>query len=259
MNSGSQKKYELTDITRGEDGLILHRIRALRRIPTRSVSVGDLGGWVESEQNLSQYDDAWIRDDACVYGNAWVGGSALISGGACVYNDAEVIDSAWVCGHAVVRGDASIRDRAHICGEARVRHNAAIFDRAKVSDHAVVDDYARVYGDAEVSGNAAVYDYARIEGTAFVGGEARVGHSITLRSETVVDRNGVLFLSLGGFFPVNATKTHFRIGCRTLKWAEYIAQFEALLVRYDAKPDEAAWYRLAFETAKKTFWNRGVE
>lgn len=47
------KKYELTDITKEYMGRTLHRIKALRDVDV-SVKAGDLGGWVESEDNLSQ-------------------------------------------------------------------------------------------------------------------------------------------------------------------------------------------------------------
>ena len=43
------KKYELTDETMEWEGHTLHRIKALRDF--NYVKAGDLGGWVESEDN----------------------------------------------------------------------------------------------------------------------------------------------------------------------------------------------------------------
>ena len=54
------KKYKLTDEV---NDLGLHRIVALRDIPKHRVKAGDLGGFVRSEKNLSQYGDAMV------YGN----------------------------------------------------------------------------------------------------------------------------------------------------------------------------------------------
>lgn len=48
----SMKKYELT-----ESYGTFWRIRALRYIPRYGVRPGDLGGWIESEENLSQDGD----------------------------------------------------------------------------------------------------------------------------------------------------------------------------------------------------------
>ena len=70
------KKYELTDETMEWEGHILHRIKALRDF--NYVKAGDLGGWVESEDNLSQYEKCWLCDDARVYGNAIVCDNARI-------------------------------------------------------------------------------------------------------------------------------------------------------------------------------------
>ena len=65
------KKYELTNETKPlEGGTVLHRIRALRDIPRFGVKAGELGGFVEEENNLSQDGDAWVSDNAEVSGDA---------------------------------------------------------------------------------------------------------------------------------------------------------------------------------------------
>ena len=53
-------KYELTKETKRVHGITLHRIKALRDIERYDVKTGDLGGWVERENNLSQSGDAWV-------------------------------------------------------------------------------------------------------------------------------------------------------------------------------------------------------
>ena len=50
------KKYELTDETISVNGHTLHRIRAL--INFYNVKAGEVGGYIENEENLSQYGDA---------------------------------------------------------------------------------------------------------------------------------------------------------------------------------------------------------
>ena len=64
------KKYELTDEIGYYFGRPLHRIRAVRDFGT--VKAGDLGGFIESEQNLSHEGEAWVSGNARVYGNALV-------------------------------------------------------------------------------------------------------------------------------------------------------------------------------------------
>jgi hypothetical protein len=76
------KKYELTDESVEYDGHTLYRIKSLRNFS--SVKKGDLGGYIETEFNLSHVGDCWVYDDAKVFGS----------------------DSAWLCGH--VGGNSKI-------------------------------------------------------------------------------------------------------------------------------------------------------
>ena len=69
--------YELTDETIKVCGHILHRIRALRDI-NEDVHAGDLGGFVESTENLDASCGAWVYDNARVYDNACVSGDARV-------------------------------------------------------------------------------------------------------------------------------------------------------------------------------------
>ena len=62
------KKFELTSETKTKLGIKLFRIKRL--------SNGEMGGWVEKEENLSQEDNAWVE------GNAWVVGNARVEGNA---------------------------------------------------------------------------------------------------------------------------------------------------------------------------------
>ena len=88
------KKYELTSETKIFFGHILYRIKALSSFGC--VSAGDLGGFLESEKNLSQNGNAWVSGDAEVFGDAWVYGDAEVSGNAEVSGDAEVFGNAEV-------------------------------------------------------------------------------------------------------------------------------------------------------------------
>lgn len=87
------KKFELTsEFITNIFGTKLFRIKAL--IEFGNVKAGELGGFVEKEENLSQDGNAWVYDSARVYDNARVCG------------DARVYDNACVCGNARVYGDA---------------------------------------------------------------------------------------------------------------------------------------------------------
>lgn len=83
------KKYTLvkSDTIINCEGKKLFRIKAAVAIAALGISKGDLGGYIESEQNLSQ-----VSDNAWVYGNARVYGNAQVYGNARVYGDARVYD-----------------------------------------------------------------------------------------------------------------------------------------------------------------------
>ena len=83
-------KYEFTGEVKVVFGVSLKRIRALVTI-AGVVNAGDVGGWIESEKNLSQvYGDAWVSGNAQVSGDAWVYGDAWVSGNARVYGNAAI-------------------------------------------------------------------------------------------------------------------------------------------------------------------------
>ena len=101
-----QRKYEFTGETKQWFGITLRQIRAAVTI-AGVVSSGDVGGWIEGENNFSP--------DAQVSGNAWVYGDAQVSGNAWVYGDAQVYGNAWVYGDAQVYGNARVYGDAALC------------------------------------------------------------------------------------------------------------------------------------------------
>ena len=137
------KKYELTSETKVFLGKTLYRIKAL--VQFGNVNAGDLGGWIEKEENLSQSGNAWVYGDARVSGDARVYGDASVSGNAWVYGNASVSGNAWVYGNAEVSGDARVYGNARVSGDARVYGDAEVYGNA------------RVYGNAEVCKIGAVF------------------------------------------------------------------------------------------------------
>ena len=106
------KKYELTSEKISVDGHTLYRIRALRQL--NDIRTRDLGGFVESEFNLSHEGCCWVDDNAMVFGDAWVcgdavvGGNAVVEGGVWVGGDSRISGDAMVFGDAVVFGNTKL-------------------------------------------------------------------------------------------------------------------------------------------------------
>ena len=163
------KKFKLTsEFIVDISGVKLFRIKAL--IEFGNVKAGDLGGYIEKEENLSHMGNAWVSGnaqvsgDAQVFGDAWVFGNAQVSGDARVFGNAWVSGNARVSGNAWVSGDAQVFGNAQVSGDARVFGNAWVFGDARVSGNARVSGDAQVFGDARVSGNAQVFGDARVSG-----------------------------------------------------------------------------------------------
>ena len=109
-----EKKYELTDdIIEPFYNCTMYRIKALKDFG--DVKKGQLGGFVASEDNLSQDGNCWINHYAMVFGNAHIFGNAQLYVHAKVYGDAEIY------GNAKVYGDAEVSGYAEICGDAEVK------------------------------------------------------------------------------------------------------------------------------------------
>ena len=81
------KKYELGE-SKDFFGKTLFRVVAI--VSFSDVSVGDIGGWVESESNLSMYGNAWVYGNARVYGDAQVYGNARVYGNALVEKQPQI-------------------------------------------------------------------------------------------------------------------------------------------------------------------------
>ena len=105
-------KYKLIDETIEHNGKTLYRIQALKDFG--DVKAGDLGGYVESEKNLSQYDNCWVADEAWVYGNARIFNDARVFGNARVFNDARVYGNALVYGNVLVSNNTWVYGNTQI-------------------------------------------------------------------------------------------------------------------------------------------------
>jgi carbonic anhydrase/acetyltransferase-like protein (isoleucine patch superfamily) len=168
-------KYKLSDNKKIVLDKTLYQIIALKKFG--NVKKDDLGGWVESENNLSQDGGCWVYDEAIVFGDARVYDNALVSnyaqifGGAKVFGEASISGKALIFGDVTITGKAKVYDNAWVHGKATVTDNAKIFGNAKISDLAFISGNAKVFDDAliygfvvidsdnSVSGNSQLFNY----------------------------------------------------------------------------------------------------
>lgn len=163
-----EKKYKLVkEDTIEVDGRTLYRIKSLKRF--NDVFVGDLGGYVESEQNLSHEYNCWIYNNSMVYDKAKITYNAMVRGYNC-----RVYESAWIYGNATIYDSVEVSGDAEVYDWARIYNNVKIFGNAKVCDDAIIEDnakiyeYARIYDNAHITGDSKIYGDCSIFGSAWI-------------------------------------------------------------------------------------------
>ncbi len=182
MESSEEKKYELTDETmelEDEKGRAhtLYRIKALKSIDIRPnwpsprrIEAGKVGGWIESEKNLSQEGNCFVDDDAKVYGNAQVRDDAYVYFNGEVYENAEVYGSADIGDYSKVHGSAKLYDNAYTVG----------YDFSEEDKGEEPDPHG-----PDVSGNAEVYEHAELDGKCTVSGNAKIHGDVAVPEEDI--------------------------------------------------------------------------
>lgn len=237
-------KYKLTNETIVFEGRLLHRIQAVKAF--RNIEKGELGGYVESEDNLSQDGLAWIDSNAKVYDKARVFNNAQ------VVDDAQVYDTAVIGDNARVSGESVVRRNARVFGSTIVGENAEISGEAKVYGQAIIRHRAHVYGDAEVYENAKVSGNVRVLGRAKVRGMSLVTDDATVRDEVIVENLAIVggFSELSGnmratkktlnlvglIYKVTFSDEHIKVGCevRTIEGWLALSESELYGVHYAA-------------------------
>ncbi|MGL4523756.1 MAG: hypothetical protein ACRCWQ_14510, partial [Bacilli bacterium] len=123
------QKYKL--LHRDESGLC--RIQALRDFG--DVKAGDVGGYVETDYNLSHRGSCWIHDNARVVGDSYV------------YDSAQVYDNVRVSGNSRVYGSARVSGKSQVLGRAYVTETCTKTPKTLIGFQYVItitDEHLRV-------------------------------------------------------------------------------------------------------------------
>lgn len=219
------KKYELTNESIEYLNRTLYRIRALRDFG--DVKTGDLGGFVESERNLSHYGDCWI------------------------FNNAKAIDFSFVGENANLRHESMVKGFARILWNSEIHDKSAVGDSAEIRDSAIILDRAYVGGNTIVGGGAMVGGGACLLGDAYLRGRAFVTSNKDFITITGVGfergtinayccSNGEVEVNLQGFR--GGIDEFINEMGRTQGYSDYIEQYLAAvnLIRLTIKPERHA-------------------
>ena len=125
-----EKKYKLIEGSRSwQYGRPIYRIQALRDFS--DVKKGDLGGFVESEANLSQEGNCWI------------------------YDMAQAVEKSKVVGDACLRDYSRMYDSSLLKDKAQLQGCARMIQYACLSDNAVAID-VEISGFADITGEVVI-------------------------------------------------------------------------------------------------------
>lgn len=171
------------------------------------VKRGDIGGYVQSYDNLSSRGTCWIYDDAVVCQDAVVKeharatdnsklfGSARLSGFAQAKDNAVLTDSSSARDYAVASNNSNIGGRSRLTNRAKVGGEAILVDTL-VEKEAIVDGSTQAYRSV-ITDTCDVYGQSRLE---YVFAQ----HSSKICSSTLkgsADKNGanIIHVSDGAF------------------------------------------------------------
>jgi carbonic anhydrase/acetyltransferase-like protein (isoleucine patch superfamily) len=184
------KKYEM--IPDEETGL--YRIKALRDIPWitegRSVHTGDIGGFVETEKNLSHEGSCWIFDNARAIGYSKI------------KDDARILHDAIVEGQSTVNGHSIIMNKAHIYHSSIVT-NSRITGNVQTTGLSTISS-CNIHENVKIK-NAYVRD-AKIYGDTIISSGTKIICGTIFQTPTIEE---LLFFSLG-MYPVNGKVRLFK-------------------------------------------------
>ena len=171
-----EKKYEMVkdDVNIDVRGKRLYRIRALKDFG--NVKKGDIGGYIEKEENLSHEGNCWVYDDAVLFGDTEVSGNAKI------YDNARINGNSKVYGNVNVHDYTVITDNAEVTGNVRIYDNAILRGNVVVYGDVWIRENATLYGNARVHGNAMIARDAVITGDVNVSGNAKILENAYLTS-----------------------------------------------------------------------------
>lgn len=153
------KKYKITDIAHPRYPW-LHRIRAKEDIGD-SVKSGDLGGYIESQSNLSfeSGDDAWLFGGSVCCGDAYICKNAVLRDNAVAKDRAYVSHGASLSGSSIAEDDAIVRgalmaENARVSGSGMLIQSPDTGCCPEAIGRAAV--YGKVIGDFLLAGDTVV-------------------------------------------------------------------------------------------------------
>ena len=181
------KKYELVPETIREFySKPMYRIRALKDFS--DVKKGDLGGYIESEENLSHEGICWIYDASIVGLGGKVIDNAIVKSFSTVINGSEISDDAIVEKSSVIDEYSVVSDQSRVTKSIMVGGSAVLFksvvnsgsllEEGSVVCNATVGPNVNISNGADIS-----FDVSRNEDYVVYKAPMSYGRSLTASTQ----------------------------------------------------------------------------
>lgn len=248
-----QRKYRLLK----NSSIVVDGVRVYRIM---RVSDGSLGGYLESDYNLSQHGNCWVGIGSCVMGNARVVCDAVVEDGAMVSGSAivgkqtrlrgnttvsdnaivalnttyEVIGTennevliggkAIVCGHLNLERPLRICDNAFVCGTTHL--NAPYVVKSDLAWYCHVElGMGGTICDSTISGESIVLDHAKVRRAkthccAVLRRRADID-GICVLADVIEEEGQYLTLRHGNFHTILLTPNYMTVGCLALPYEKW--------------------------------------
>lgn len=178
-------KYEFTNNKKLMFEQTLIQIQATKdftRADGFKVKKGDLGGFIQSEQNLSQDGLCWLDETSCALHSARILDDALALNGSILR------DSSVLCEKTTLK-DSTICGKASISGESQIK-SSSIADEAIIQDRCLICD-SFVGDNAIISGEAKIY-HSNVIDNAQIKDKAQLLEGITVMDNAIVCGDAIL-------------------------------------------------------------------
>ena len=179
------KKYELTDITMEFKGIKLYRIKALKNFS--NVKAGDLGGWVSSEYNLSQYGNCWIYDNAICMNNSKMYDNSKI------YDDSKMYDNSKMYDDSMMFEDSEMYDDSVMRDDSVMYDNSKMYDNSRMYNNSVMYDDSVMYGSSEMRDHSVMYDNSTMHDSSKMYGSSMMFGNSEMHDNSVMYDNSEMW------------------------------------------------------------------
>ena len=142
----NDKKYEILmdkENTIEWKGHTLHRIRALRDFG--DIKKGDIGGFVENENNLSHKGNCWIYDDAKAMDDS------------IMYDNSRIYDKSELHDDSIMHNYTRMYDYSELHNNSIMNDDSAMYDNSTMYDYSIMYDNSEMYNNSTLKNKTRLY------------------------------------------------------------------------------------------------------